>query len=112
MSFIKSPGSLPGVRAMSAVALKVELRERIVPDALRPVPVKRAAQLLELTPRAVEGLRQGEHGPSGVTLIMLARQFPCVRAWLRRAIGDEHPDTSPEAARIMAEIQTILARRT
>lgn len=102
-------GRTPGVGRLNASALRVEISDAVVAVVSRS-PAKVIALRTGITPRAVFGLRQREHGPSAVNLILLARQYPELRAKLAELIQAE-TTLERDPARVALELAELLARR-
>jgi transcriptional regulator with XRE-family HTH domain len=98
-------------RSMSAVvALRREWRD-VVPKFVRDDPrsSKELARAADVTPRAIDGIRQGDHGPSVPTFMLLAREIPELKAWVLRWLEAER-DLDPDKDRLGNEIMRLVEK--
>lgn len=103
-----SPGKIGRI---SSVPSKNEVRATLARALTVAAPTaKHVAREIEASPDTAEGWRAGTNIPSGYNLILLARQFPEVRAVVLQFIQMES-DLEPEAMRLRIEIEQFLARR-
>lgn len=96
---------------MSALLSIIEQEfAEIIPQALQREPCKVIALKVGTTPRAAENWKQGDNCPTVPHFMMLAREYPELRAAVRRWLELEE-NHDPEAARLLNQIQTYLQRR-
>lgn len=89
-----------------------EIRQ-VVSSSIEGVPDKEIADATGATPRTAKAWRHGEHAPNAHHLLLLALDFPEIKAAIRRWI-DLDPtdgDDAEEAQRLMADLQRLIARR-
>ena len=109
-AFEPTDGKLPrpGPRMSAVVALRREWRD-VIPRLVRSDPrsTKELARAVDVTPRAIEGIRQGDHGPSVPTFILLAREIPELKAWVLRWLEAER-DLDPDKDRLGNDIMRLV----
>jgi hypothetical protein len=94
---------------------KEEVKARLA-DALSDaapkyrVHAKDIGRAVEASPDAAEGWRSGLNIPGGYYLILLARQFPEVKAAVRQLMDMDH-ELDPKAYAMFIELQRYVQRR-
>jgi hypothetical protein len=91
----------------AALAIELEFRE-LVPRALQTrEPAKVIALRVGATPRAVEGWRNGYHGPTVPHFLALAQQHPEIRAFIARHLGFDAPNAKATLESIKRMIDSL-----
>lgn len=90
----------------AALAIEQEFKE-LVPRTLQAKrePAKVIALRVGSTPRAVEGWRNGYHGPTVPHFLALAQQYPEIRAFIAKHLGFEN---APNAKATLESIRKML----
>lgn len=92
----------------AALAIEQEFRE-LVPRALRGTQetAKVIALRVGATPRAVEGWRNGYHGPTVPHFLALAQQHPEIRAFIARHLGFDAPNAKATLESIKRMLESL-----
>lgn len=111
MSYEQNNRKLQGTNVSAVLATIEQEFAEVVPRALENEPAKIVAlRAGARTPRAAENWKGGFNLPTVPHFIMLAREYPQLKAAVERWLNLES-NSDPEAARLLNEVVLYLQRK-